>query len=98
YRVKEILQEIWDDEIPLPYIVKGWGHVRSDYPEFIRSRRSGEPRPYLLGLTREEADAVPGWLARRSDFRMDTSPLRLQRRGTSPAGSCAWRRNGSRAG
>jgi len=63
YRVKEILQEIWDDEIPLPYIVNGWGPVRSDYPEFCASRRPGEPRPYLLGLTRQEADAVPGWLA-----------------------------------
>jgi hypothetical protein len=63
YRVKEVLQELWDDEIPSPYILKGWGPVRSDYRAFAASRKAGEPRPYLLGLTRKEIDTVPGWSA-----------------------------------
>jgi hypothetical protein len=63
YRVKEVLQELWDDEIPAPYILGGWGPVRSDYAAFAASRTPGGPRPYLLGLTRRETDAVPGWSA-----------------------------------
>ena len=63
YRVKELLQELWDDEIPAPYILGGWGPVRSDYAAFAASRRARAPRPYLLGLTRKEIDAVPGWTA-----------------------------------
>ena len=63
YRVKELLQELWDDERDLPYLLGGWGPVRSDYAAFAASRNAREPRPYLLGLTREEIDAVPGWAA-----------------------------------
>src|SRR5688572_13387136 len=63
YRIKEVLQEVWDDEIPPPYILKGWGPVRSEYAAFAASRTPGGPRPYLLGLTREEAGAAPGWMA-----------------------------------
>jgi hypothetical protein len=63
YRVKELLQELWDDEIPSPYILGGWGPVRSDYAAFAASRNSSAPRPYLLGLTRREIDTVPGWTA-----------------------------------
>ena len=62
YRVREILQEVWDDEISPACISKGWGPVRNDYAAFIASRTPNEPRPYLLALTRDEADAVPGWL------------------------------------
>ncbi len=63
YRIKELLQELWDDEIPSPYILGGWGPVRSDYAAFAASRGVREPRPYLLGLTRKEIDTVPGWTA-----------------------------------
>lgn len=76
YRIKELLQEIWDDDIESPYILGGWGPVRSDYAEFAASRRPGEPRPYLLGLTRKEIDSVPGWAA--AHVRVDTSEFRLQ--------------------
>jgi hypothetical protein len=63
YRIKEVLQEIWDDEIPQPYILKGWGAVRSEYASFAISRLAGEPRPYLIGLTRADVEAFPGWMA-----------------------------------
>ena len=63
YRIKELLQEVWDDAIPPAYILKGWGPVRSEYAAFAASRTPGGPRPYLLGLTREEAGAAPGWMA-----------------------------------
>jgi DNA-binding CsgD family transcriptional regulator len=63
YRVKELLQELWDDEIPPPYILGGWGPVRSHYAAFAASRTPREPRPYLLGLTRQEVDTIPGWIA-----------------------------------
>jgi DNA-binding CsgD family transcriptional regulator len=63
YKIKEILQEFWD-EIELPFILNGWGAVRSDYGEYFRSRGLVSPaperRPYLVGFTRKEARADPG--------------------------------------
>jgi DNA-binding CsgD family transcriptional regulator len=63
YRLKEILQEFWD-EIEPEYVVKGWGRVRGDYADWFRSRGLALPpagrRPYLVGITRDEALAAPG--------------------------------------
>ena len=62
YRIKELLQEFWDDEIPTAYILKGWGPVRTEYAAFAASQPPGRPRPYLVGLTREEVETTPGWM------------------------------------
>jgi DNA-binding CsgD family transcriptional regulator len=62
YRVKEVLQELWD-EIDPDLIGNGWGRVRTDYASYFET--SGMPmpphgrRPYLIGITREEALAEP---------------------------------------
>jgi hypothetical protein len=66
YRLKEMLQEYWD-EIELPYILNGWGLLRTDYAEYFRRRGLPLPpsdmRPYLVGLSRAEALIDPGRLA-----------------------------------
>lgn len=63
YRIKEILQEFWD-EIEPEYVMKGWGRVRTDYADWFCGRRRSPPserkRPYLIGITRDEALAAPG--------------------------------------
>jgi hypothetical protein len=94
YRVKEILQELWDDEIPSAFILEGWGPVRSDYASFAACRKPDDPRPYLVGLTQEGSRRRAG-LARRTDLRVDTSSFPLHSRGTGAPGSRAQRRNGS---
>lgn len=63
YRIKEVLQELWD-EIDPAFLLEGWGRVRNDYASYFTDR--GEPipppgrRPYLIGFTREEARLHPG--------------------------------------
>jgi hypothetical protein len=32
YQIKEILQEYWD-EIELPFVLRGWGKLRTDYAD-----------------------------------------------------------------
>ena len=66
YRIKDILQEFWD-EIDVEYIINGWGRVLTDYRSFFERRGHAFPplgrRPYLIGLTRDEALRNPGALA-----------------------------------
>jgi hypothetical protein len=63
YRIKEVLQEIWDEVEPA-YVRPGWGRLRTDYAGFyaLRGQRLPPPGrgPYLIGLTREEVLAAPG--------------------------------------
>jgi hypothetical protein len=63
YRIKEIVQEFWDEVEP-EWVVNGWGRVRNDYADWLRKSGVAAPpagrRPYLIGVTREEALAVPG--------------------------------------
>jgi DNA-binding CsgD family transcriptional regulator len=63
YQLREILQEYWD-EIELPFVLSGWGRLRTDYGDYFRGRRIPLPppdrRPYLIGFTRAEARAEPG--------------------------------------
>jgi hypothetical protein len=62
YQLKELLQEVWD-ELTLAW-VQSWGWLRSKYAEYYATKRIPVPkaghRPYLIGLTREEALAEPG--------------------------------------
>jgi hypothetical protein len=66
YQIREMLQESWD-EIELPFVLSGWGKLRTDYADYFR--RGGlalpppERRPYLLGFTSLEARADPGNMA-----------------------------------
>jgi DNA-binding CsgD family transcriptional regulator len=63
YRIAEVMQEVWD-EIDPEFLHEGWGNVRTDYASYFAVR--GEPlpppaqRPYLVGLSREEALREPG--------------------------------------
>jgi hypothetical protein len=63
FQIKEILQEVWD-ETDREW-VQVWGALRGDYSDFYY--RNGTPipryRPYLFGITREEALKDPGSLA-----------------------------------
>jgi hypothetical protein len=62
YKIKEILQEYWG-EIELPFVLNGWGHVRTDHAKYFEKRGTPLPpeqRPHLIGLTRKEAAAQPG--------------------------------------
>ena len=62
YRIKDILQEFWD-EIDEEFVVRGWGRVVTDYASFVRHHCETPPpgrRPHLIGITREEALAHPG--------------------------------------
>jgi DNA-binding CsgD family transcriptional regulator len=63
YRIKEVLQEFWDEVEP-EWVVNGWGRVRTDYADWFSRRGLTPPsagkRPYLIGITREEALAAPG--------------------------------------
>jgi hypothetical protein len=63
YQIKEILKE-YLDEMELPFILSGWGRLRTDYADYFRRRGlplpSPESRPYLIGLTRAESRADPG--------------------------------------
>jgi len=63
YHVNSVLQEFWD-EIPPEFIVHGWGRVRSDFGGYYCQQGRLPPppggRPYLIGITREEARADPG--------------------------------------
>ncbi len=58
YRLKEALQEVWD-EGDLEW-VQSWGKLRSDYSDFYDKNRLAKPRPrpLLFGISREE------WLER----------------------------------
>jgi hypothetical protein len=66
YQLKEILQEYWD-EIELPFVLSGWGRLRTDYTDYFCRRRLALPppdrRPYLIGFTQNEAGADPGNIA-----------------------------------
>jgi hypothetical protein len=66
YQIKEILKEYWD-EMELPFVLSGWGRRRTDDAEFFRRRGLAVPepesRPYLIGLTRDEARGDPGDMA-----------------------------------
>ena len=63
YRVKEVIQELWD-EIDPAFLLNGWGKVRSDYASYFTDRGDPIPppgrRPYLIGFTHEEALINPG--------------------------------------
>lgn len=75
YRIKEVLQEFWDELDP-EFITSGWGQVRSEYTGYFQRR--GEPlppagrRPYLIGITREEVATNPGAIA--APLFIDTPP------------------------
>jgi hypothetical protein len=66
YRIKEILQEYWD-EIELSFVLSGWGKLRTDYADyFVRTGRAVPPperRPYLIGFSPDDARADPGNMA-----------------------------------
>jgi len=63
YRIKEVLQEIWDEVEPA-YVLQGWGRLRTDYAAFYALRGQRLPPrgrgPCVIGLTREEVLAAPG--------------------------------------
>jgi len=63
YHIKEILQEVWDD-VDREW-VQAWGALRGDYSDYYCRMRSDIPayRPFLIGLTAEEALTDPGSLA-----------------------------------
>jgi DNA-binding CsgD family transcriptional regulator len=66
YRLKDVLQEFWD-EIDTEFVIHGWGRVITDYATFFDGHRRQWPppgrRPHLIGITREECLANPGTLA-----------------------------------
>jgi len=66
YQIKEILQEYWN-EIELPFVLRGWGELRTDYADYFNRCGLALPppdfRPHLIGLTRAEARAKPGDMA-----------------------------------
>jgi DNA-binding CsgD family transcriptional regulator len=68
YRIKEVLQEFWD-ELDHEFVVRGWGRVHTDYAEYFARRGEELPplgrRPHLVGLTREESLGNPGEIAAR---------------------------------
>jgi DNA-binding CsgD family transcriptional regulator len=63
YRIKEVIQELWD-EIDPAFLLKGWGRIRNDYSSYFADRGERIPpigrRPFLIGITREEASLDPG--------------------------------------
>lgn len=63
YHVRDVIQEFWD-EIEPEFILNGWGRVRNDYAVWHGKRTgSADPaarRPYLVGFSRTEAQALPG--------------------------------------
>jgi DNA-binding CsgD family transcriptional regulator len=61
YRIKEVLQELWD-EIDPAYIQNGWGHVRTNDAQPGAAGLEWTPGsgPIRIGLDREEALAWPG--------------------------------------
>lgn len=63
YRIKEVIQEVWD-EIDPAFLLNGWGKVRTGYEAYFTDRGESVPppgqRPYLIGFTREEALREPG--------------------------------------
>lgn len=63
YRIKEVIQEVWD-EIDPEFVLNGWGKVRTGYESYFTDRGESVPppgqRPYLIGFTREEALREPG--------------------------------------
>jgi hypothetical protein len=66
YQIKEILKEYWD-EMELPFVLSGWGRLRTDYADYFCRRGLAVPapesRPYLIGFTRAEARGDPGDMA-----------------------------------
>jgi hypothetical protein len=66
YQLQEILQEYWD-EIELPFVLNGWGKLRTDYGDYFRGRGLAVPPPergpHLIGFTRAEARDDPGDMA-----------------------------------
>jgi hypothetical protein len=86
YRIKEIVQEFWDEVEP-EWVVNGWGRVRNDYADWLRKSGVAAPpagrRPYLIGVTREEALAVPGSPTPCSCTRLRTSASRPRSSGCS---------------
>jgi hypothetical protein len=63
YRIKEFLAEVIGEEA-LEWIVDSGAHIRCDYScyfqEHYSRRRVRSRRPWLVGLTKEEAFAHPG--------------------------------------
>jgi hypothetical protein len=75
YRLKEMLQEVWNER---DYEwVKGWGALRGDYSDFFVSNGTPIPstRPYLFGITKEEALRDPASVA---SFVFLSNPPRFQ--------------------
>jgi hypothetical protein len=63
YHLKEILQEVWN-EADREW-VQAYGVLRGDYSDYYRDTGNPIPpyRPYLFGVTAEEALAIPGSMA-----------------------------------
>jgi hypothetical protein len=61
YLIKECLQEVWD-ETDSKWSRAVYGIVRTDYAEFYEGMSNSGPRyrPYLVGITSEEALKNPG--------------------------------------
>src|SRR5262249_54468042 len=64
YLIKECLQEVWD-ETDSQWSKAVYGTVRTDYAEFYERMSCPVPRyrPYLVGITSEEALKNPGSVA-----------------------------------
>lgn len=63
YRIKDLVQEFWD-EISPEFIVNGWGEVVTDYAGYFAKRGETAPPPgecpYLVGMDPDIARRRPG--------------------------------------
>jgi len=74
YRIREVLADPSDDE-ELHWMLNAGAHVRRDYSGYFRRHSAPtcyQPRPRLVGLTKEEAWANPGSFL--SSFFVHTPP------------------------